>query len=67
MITTAKSGRRRDDIAITDHKKAGLPEECVVRMARIATVGESQIARRRGEITTKDRNAAINLLRRYAA
>lgn len=67
MITTAKSGHRRDDIAITDRERAGLPEDCVIRIARIATIGEAQIARRLGEITTKDRNAATGLLRRYIA
>jgi mRNA-degrading endonuclease toxin of MazEF toxin-antitoxin module len=67
MITTAKSGHRPDDIVITDREKAGLPEACVIRLARIATIGDAQIARRLGEITPKDRNAATALLKRYAS
>ena len=66
MITTAKSGRRRDDIAVSDHSRAGLPEECVIRVGRMATVTAGQIVRRLGEITAKDRNAVGGLLRRYA-
>ena len=65
MITTAKSGRRRDDIAVTDRARAGLPEECMIRVARLATVGDAQLVRRLGEIVPKDRNAVIALLRRY--
>ena len=66
MITTAKSGTRPDDIPIADPQSVGLPEACVIRLARLTTVGESQIARRIGEIKTKERNAVSALLRRYA-
>jgi mRNA interferase MazF len=65
MITTAKSGKRPDDVTITDHERAGLPEDCVIRAARIATVSETQIARKVGDITMKDRNAVLSLIRRY--
>ena len=67
MITTARSGSRRDDIAVTNRERAGLPEACVIRVARLATIGDAQIARRLGEITSKDRNAVLSLLRRYIA
>jgi mRNA interferase MazF len=67
MITTAKSGSRRDDIAVTNRASAGLPEDCVIRVARLATVGDAQFVRRLGEILPKDRNAVLALLRRYAA
>jgi len=66
MITTAKSGRRSDDIVVTDLQRAGLPEACVIRVARLATASSAQISRRLGDITTKDRNAVLSLLRRYA-
>ena len=66
MITTAKSGTRADDIAITDHEDAGLPDKCVVRLARLTTVSDGQISRRLGEIKTKDRNAVSALLKQYA-
>ena len=65
MITTAKSGERRDDIAVTSHEQAGLPEACVIRVARLATVSQAQIVRRLGAITQKDRNAVSSLLKRY--
>lgn len=67
MITTAKSGSRRDDIVVTNRERAGLPEDCVIRVARLATVSDAQIVRRLGEIVTKDRNAVLSLLRRYSA
>ena len=65
MITTAKSTQLRDDIAITNLDRAGLPAECVIRVSRIAAVSEGQIARKLGDVTPKDRTAALNLLRRY--
>jgi mRNA-degrading endonuclease toxin of MazEF toxin-antitoxin module len=66
MITTAKSGSRRDDISVTDLMRAGLPEACVIRTARLATVSDAQVTRRLGDITPKDRNAVLSLMRRYA-
>jgi mRNA interferase MazF len=65
MITTAKSGPRPGDIAVTDHKSAGLPEQCVIRASRITAVGTDQIARRIGSITPRNRNAVAALLKRY--
>ncbi|MEJ0026138.1 MAG: type II toxin-antitoxin system PemK/MazF family toxin [Rhizomicrobium sp.] len=66
MITTAKSGVRRDDVQISDRENVGLPEDCVIRLARLATVSDSLIARRIGELTPKDRNAVAALWKRYA-
>jgi hypothetical protein len=65
MITTAKSGRRRDDVIVTNRERAGLPDDCVIRVSRLATVNEAQIVRRIGEITPKDRSGVLALLRRY--
>ena len=65
MITTAKAGRRPEDIPVTEHRKAGLPEDCVIRVPRLVTLGEAQISRRIGQITPKDRNAVTRLLKRY--
>jgi mRNA interferase MazF len=65
MITTAKAGIRPDDIVIADRERAGLPQDCVIRVSRIATVAEDHLTRRLGEITAKDRNAVVALLRRY--
>jgi mRNA interferase MazF len=66
MITTAKAGQRADDITVTNRERAGLPEECVIRVARLTTVGDAQIARRLGDVSPKDRSAVTALLRRYA-
>src|ERR1700761_9518826 len=65
MITTAKSGIRRDDIPVTDIEYAGLPGACVIRAARLATVSDGQITRRIGEIRPKDRNAVTAIMIRY--
>ncbi len=67
MITTAKARVRRDDIPVTDHRAAGLPENCVIRISRLTTLGEAQISHRIGAITAKDRNAVFVLLRWYLA
>lgn len=65
MITTAKSGARRDDILVSNVQRAGLPEPCVIRAARVTAISEGQIARRLGDITPKDRNAVSALLKLY--
>ena len=65
MITTAKSGQRANDIPVTNLERAGLPEDCVIRVARITAVGDGQIARRLGDITPKDRAAVSALLKMY--
>ena len=65
MITTAKAGRRPDDIDVTDQEAGGLPEDCVIRVAAIAAVSDHLIDGRRGTVTAKDRRAVSGLLRRY--
>ncbi|MFQ5953948.1 MAG: type II toxin-antitoxin system PemK/MazF family toxin [Kiloniellales bacterium] len=65
MITTARAGARAEDIQVTDHRKAGLPMDCVIRVPRLTTLGEAQILYRRGSITVKDRNAVASLLKKY--
>ena len=66
MITTAKSGRRANDIPVTNRERAGLPEDCVIRVARLAAVGDGQIARRLGDVTPRDRTAIAALMKIYA-
>jgi mRNA interferase MazF len=66
MITTAKTGKRPGDIVVTNIGRAGLPEDCVIRVARITAVSEGQIARKLGDITNKDRTAVNALLKQYA-
>lgn len=65
MITTAKAGLKPDDIPLTDSAKAGLPEPCVIRVSRLATITDAQLAGRAGTITAKDRNAVAALLKKY--
>lgn len=65
MITSAKSGKRPEDIAVTDHRKAGLPESCVIRASRLATLSDLQIAYRLGSITSKDRRAVTGFLKKH--
>ncbi|MBI4967875.1 MAG: type II toxin-antitoxin system PemK/MazF family toxin [Rhodospirillales bacterium] len=65
MITTAKAGLRPDDLPIGNPKKAGLPEGCVIRVARLATLGSGQISHRLGEITMAERNGVIAQLRQF--
>ena len=65
MITTAKSGRLSDDIAITNHERMNLPEDCFIRTAHIAAVSDAQISRRIGTISPKDRIAVSGRLKRF--
>ncbi len=65
MITTAKAGVRADDVPVGDHAAAGLPEDCVIRVPRLATMGAAQIVRRLGTIATKERRAVAALLKRF--
>ena len=66
MITTAKAGLRPDDVPISDPRAAGLPEDCVVRVPRLVTLGEGQIARRLGTIGMRERRVVSALLKRFA-
>ena len=65
MITTAKAGRRPNDIPVTNLERAGLPEDCVIRVARMTAVSDGQIARRLGDVTPKDRTAVGALIKMY--
>lgn len=65
MVTTAKAGARPEDIAVSDARKVGLPEDCVIRVVRLTTLSDAQISHRVGSITAKDRNAVSALLKKY--
>lgn len=65
MITSAKSGQRPEDIAVTDRRKAGLPESCVIRASRLTTLSDLQVSYRLGSIAAKDRRAVTGLLKKY--
>ena len=66
MITTASAGTRIDDIPIMDLQVAGLPAECVIRLSRLATLGDAQISRRLGTLTARDRRSVLGLLKLFA-
>ena len=60
MVTTAKAGVQPGDIPLTDHGKAGLPEDCVIRFPRLTTLSDLQVSHRRRSIGAKDRKAGPN-------
>ena len=66
MISSAQVGEWVDDIVVTDPERVGLPVKCAIRAARLAAVSESRIQRRIGTISTKDRNAVLALLKKFA-
>jgi mRNA interferase MazF len=64
MVTTAKAGLKPDDIPISNREVAGLPEQCVVRPSRLATLGGAQLSHRLGSLGRKDRAAVSGYLLR---
>jgi mRNA interferase MazF len=66
MITTAKAGMQPDDLPIPEPAKAGLPDDCVIRVSRLTTLSDKQIDRKLGTISPKLRNGVTSLLKRYA-
>lgn len=69
MITTARAMRdvRPDDIVIADLAKTGLPQPCVVRLARLATFEWTNQVRRIGTVAARERHAVGGLLKRWFA
>jgi hypothetical protein len=69
MVTTARHMQdvRKDDIAIGEWAKAGLPAPCVVRMARLTTFEANAAIRRIGALAAVDRNAVSALIKRWFA
>ncbi len=65
MVTMVKAGVQPGDMAITDHGKAGLPEDCVIRVPRLTTLSDLQVSHRRGSIGAKDRKAVTAFLKTY--
>ncbi len=65
MITTAKAGVKPDDIPVTNPRSVGLPDDCVIRVPRLTSLGKMQISHILGSITTKDRTAVASLLKRF--
>ena len=67
MITTARHLRdvRVDDIEIEDLARAGLPQPCVIRLARLATLEWGDHVRRLGTLDRNERPAIATLLRRW--
>jgi mRNA-degrading endonuclease toxin of MazEF toxin-antitoxin module len=69
MITTARHMQdvRKDDIAIAEWDKVGLPAPCVVRMARLSTFEAAPVIRRIGALAPVDRRAVAALIKRWFA
>jgi len=69
MVTTARNMQdvRKDDIAIAEWAKAGLPAPCVVRMARLTTFEAAAAIRGIGALAPVDRNAVGALIKRWFA
>lgn len=69
MVTTARHMQdvRKDDIAITEWAKTGLPAPCVVRMARLSTFEAAPAIRRIGALAPVDRRAVGALIKRWFA
>ncbi|MBI3706804.1 MAG: type II toxin-antitoxin system PemK/MazF family toxin [Proteobacteria bacterium] len=67
MITTARNMQdiRIDDIKIGDLVGAGLPQPCVIRLARLTTFDASNLIRRTGTLGSQDRRAVAGLLKRW--
>jgi hypothetical protein len=62
MTATGKAGMRRGDIAVSDPTKAGLPEQRVVRPARLTSLSDARI----GALSMKMRNAISATMKRDA-
>jgi mRNA interferase MazF len=62
MITTAARSKWPSDIAIKDHKVAGLSRPCVVRW-KLFTLPNDLIIRRTGRLTTHDRDTVVSAAR----
>jgi mRNA interferase MazF len=69
MVTTARNMQdvRKDDIAIAEWAKAGLPIACVVRLARLSTFEASPAIRRLGALAAVDRRAVAALIKPWFA
>lgn len=69
MVTTARNMQdvRKDDIAIVEWAKAGLPAACVVRLARHSTFEASSSIRRLGTLAPIDRRTVGALIKRWFA
>lgn len=60
MITSAAP--RRDDVPISDIKRAGLPAASVVRPAKLATVEPARVVRSAGALTRADLAAVLAIV-----
>jgi len=63
MITSAENRRWKNDVVVSDLRRAGLPAPSVVRCAKVATI-ESRHAERIGNLDSSDRSRVAGHLRR---
>ena len=62
---TSKSAELPTDVALMDWKEAGLNIPSNVRLLKLATTHESYVLRRLGSISARDKQTAINALRKF--
>jgi len=63
MITSAENRRWKNDVVVSDLRRAGLPAPSVVRCIKIATIEAGQ-AERIGNLTPADRSRIASHVRR---
>jgi mRNA interferase MazF len=63
MITSAENRRWKNDVVVSDLRRAGLPAPSVVRCAKAATI-EARHAERIGNLDSSDRSRVAGRLRR---
>ena len=62
---TSKSAELPTDIILINWKEAGLNIPSNVRLLKLATTHESYVLRRLGKVSMRDRQTAINALRKF--
>jgi mRNA interferase MazF len=55
MVTGAGKPGKTGDIAIADHRSAGLPATCMVRTAKLANLEPQRVLRRVGSLSAERR------------
>ena len=63
MITSAENRRWKNDVVVSDLRRAGLPAPLVVRCIKVATI-ECRHAERIGNLDSSDRSRVAGHLRR---
>jgi mRNA interferase MazF len=65
MITSDRGARRRDDVAIADLAKAGLPAPSLVRASKLATIEPHRVARVAGALSRAELGEVLKAIGAY--